>query len=185
MKNARWFFIRAALFAAACSALFAAYTYYLTDTLTSINTTNWTQNGTLTAGSGGLTSSNANGGSLISKVAVPDGTSDYEVRTTLTLAQSGGTYVTYLRASSNALSGPAVAGTAYAFEVQNPTFSGSACTATLASYKIISGSVTTLSSTTIPCSNGMIIRAIYTAQANQIAVYVNNVIYCKRPTNPG
>jgi hypothetical protein len=72
----------------------------------------------LTAGSGGLTDSNSNGGSLISQIGVPDG--NYSVVTTLTLPQSGGTYVTYLRPSSNALSGPAVAGTAYAIELQNP-----------------------------------------------------------------
>jgi YD repeat-containing protein len=166
---------RSVIFAAACSALLGTYPYYFTDTLSSINTSNWTENGTLTAGSGGLTSSNSNGGSLISKVAVPDGTSNYEVKTTLTLTQSGGTYVTYLRASSNALSGPAVAGTAYAFEVQNPTFSGSACTATLAMYKIVSAVVTSLGSTGIPCQNGMTIRAIYTARGNQIMLYVNNV----------
>ena len=86
--------------AAVCSALYGTYTYYYTDTLTSINTTNWKQNGILTAGTGGLTSSDSNGGSLVSKVAVPDGSSNYEVNTTLTLTQSGGTYVTYLRASS-------------------------------------------------------------------------------------
>ncbi|MGB6944394.1 MAG: hypothetical protein WBE37_18480, partial [Bryobacteraceae bacterium] len=161
---------------AGCSALLATYTYYFTDTLTSINTSNWTQNGTLTAGSGGLTSSNSNGGSLISKVAVPDGSSNYEVKTTLTLAQSGGTYVTYLRASSNAMSGPGAAGTSYAFEVQNPTFSGSACVAGFAAYKIVSGSVTTLGATSIPCHNGMTIRVIGTGLANQMALYVDNVL---------
>ena len=40
---------------------FAAYQYYYSDTLTTINTANWTQNGTVTATSGGLTSSAANG----------------------------------------------------------------------------------------------------------------------------
>jgi RHS repeat-associated protein len=169
--------VQLAILAAACTALFATYTYYFTDTLTTINTSNWTENGTLTAGSGGLTSSNSNGGSLISKVAVPDGSSNYEVKTTLTLTQSGGTYVTYLRASSNAMSGPAAAGTTYAFEVQNPTFSGSACSATLAGYRIVSAAVTALASTTIPCSNGMTVRAVYTALSNQIVVYVNNVLY--------
>jgi hypothetical protein len=138
---------------------------------------NWTQNGTLTAGSGGLTSSNTNGGSLISKVSVPDGTSDYEVKTTLTLTQSGGTYVTYLRATSNAMSGPALAGTTYAFEIQNPTFSGPACTATLASYKIISGAATALGTTSVPCSSTTTVRAVYTAIGNQIAVYVNNGLW--------
>ena len=182
--------IRFAVFATASAALFGAYTYYYTDSLTSINTTYWTQNGTLTAGSGGLTSSTTDGGSLISKVAVPDGSSNYEVNTTLTLTQSGGTYVTYLRASSNALSGPAPAGTAYAIEVQNPTFSGGACTATLAAYKIISGAVTSLATTTIGCINGLNVRAIYTAISNQIAVYIDNVlmaghyrlVHCERQT---
>ncbi len=110
--------------------------------------------------SGGMTDASTIGSSLISKVAVPDGSSNYEVRTTLTLTQSGGTYTTYLRATSNAMSGPSAAGTAYAIEVQNPTFSGSACSATLAIYKIISGSVTTLGTTTIPCSNGLVIRSV-------------------------
>ncbi|MGA2882186.1 MAG: hypothetical protein ABSG13_24810 [Bryobacteraceae bacterium] len=177
MKNARAILIRLAVLAAVCSAAFATYTYYYTDSLTSINTTNWTQNGTLTAGSGGLTSSATNGGSLISKVAVPDGSSNYEVKTTLTLNGNGGTYVTYLRASANAMSGPAPAGTTYAFEVQNPTFSGSACSATLAGYKIVNGSVTALASEGIPCSNGMTIRIVYTAVDNYIAIYLYNMLY--------
>ena len=177
MKNPRAILIRLAIAAATCSAAFATYTYYYTDSLTSINTTYWTQNGNLTAGAGGLTSSVTNGGSLISKVAVPDGSSNYEVETTLTLTQSGGTYVTYLRASTNAMSGPALAGTAYAFEVQNPTFSGSACSALLEGYQIVNGSETPISSAAIPCNNGMTVRAIYTAVNNLIAVYVNNVFY--------
>lgn len=174
MMRARYLALMAVAIA---PALFAAYTYYFTDSLTSINTSNWTENGTLTAGSGGLTSSNSNGGSLIYKLAAPDGSSNYEVKTTLTLTASGGTYVTYLRGSSNALSGPAPAGTTYAFEVQNPTFSGSACTATLAGYKIVSAAVTSLGSTTIPCHNGVAVRAIYTAISNLIAVYVDNILY--------
>ncbi len=131
----------------------------------------------MTAGSSGLTWSATNGGSLISKVTVPDGSSNYEVESTLTLMANGGTYVTYLRASANAMSGPAPAGTTYAFEVQNPTFSGSACSATLAGYEIVSGSVTALASEGIPCNNGMTIRAIYTAVSNLIAIYINNTLY--------
>ena len=101
--------------------LFAAYTYYFSDSLTSINTSNWWQNGSLTAGSSGLTSSDSNGGSLVSKVTVPaPGASQYEVKATVNLVQSGGTYVVYLRASQDALSAPSAAGTYYAFELQNP-----------------------------------------------------------------
>jgi hypothetical protein len=61
----------------AAAAAFASYTYYYTDTLTTINTNNWYVNGSLTATSNGLTAPTTNGGSLISKLAVPDGTSDY------------------------------------------------------------------------------------------------------------
>src|SRR5690242_14791625 len=88
-------------------ALFGAYQFYYTDTLTTINTTNWGQNGSVSATTSGLTASSSNGGSLISKVAVPDGSSEYEVKTTLALTASGGTYVTYLRGSADAMSGPA------------------------------------------------------------------------------
>jgi len=84
--------------------LLASYTYYYTDSLTSINTTNWYQNGSLTATSGGLTAPTINGGALISKLAVPDGSANYEIKSTLTLPVSGGTYVQLLRATSNAVS---------------------------------------------------------------------------------
>ncbi len=83
---------------AAAGAALAVYSYYYEDTLTTIDSTKWYQNGTLTATSQGLTSTG--NGSLISKVAVPTG-ADYEVKTTLTLISDGGAYVQYLRASNN------------------------------------------------------------------------------------
>jgi hypothetical protein len=74
------------------------------------------------------------------------------------LATSGGTYITYLRASSNALAASGNTGTWYAIEIINPTFSGSSCTATLTYLKSISGTVSTIATTTVPCSNGMVAR---------------------------
>ncbi len=160
----------------ACGApLFGAYTYYLTENWGSTISGNWTQNGTISA-SGGLTSASANGGSLISNAAVPDGSAYYEVKTTLTLTQSGGNYITYLHATSNALSGPATTGTFYAIELQNPTFNGSSCTATLAVYKVINAAVTLLAASTVPCRNGMVIRAVY-GSYNYLPVYVDNFQY--------
>ena len=47
------------LLLAAPGCLFASYTYYYTDTLTTINTANWYQNGSLTATTGGLTAPKA------------------------------------------------------------------------------------------------------------------------------
>jgi len=140
--------------------LFATYSYYYTDPLTSINTANWYQNGSVAIASGGLTGSSANGGSLISKLAVPDGTSDYEVMSTLTLPASGGTYVQLVRATTNAMSGPGATGTYYSVEVQNPTWSGAYCSATLAIYKRVSNVVTLLSSSSISCYNGLVMRTV-------------------------
>lgn len=117
-------------------ALHAAYSYFYTDTLATIDTARWQQNGSVTATGSGLTATTAGGGSLIYKQAIPDAIpQDYEAKTTLTLAASGGTYTIYMRASLDARLGPTEAGTFYAFEIQNPTFNGSSCTATLAYYK--------------------------------------------------
>lgn len=146
------------------------YFPYYSDPLTSVSS-NWTSNGTVSTGTSGLTSSDSNGGSLISTVAVPDGTSQYEVTATLALTQSGGTYVVYTRATTNARSGPTAQGTFYAAELQNPTLNG---TGTLAMYKVINGAVTSLGTTTVPCHNGMILRV---SQNNQINVYVDNELY--------
>ena len=83
--------------------LLAAYTYYYSDNLTSINLNNWQQNGTVTA-------PRANGGSLISKLTVPVPTSQYEVNPRLTPAANGRSDVQYLAASLDAMTGPVAAG---------------------------------------------------------------------------
>ncbi len=155
---------------------FAAYQYYYSDTLTTINLTNWTQNGSVTATSGGLTATTANGGSLISTKSVPGGFAAYEVKVTLTLTASGGTYVSYLRASTDAETGPAAQGTFYSVELQNPTFSGPTCSAPLALKKRASGTVTVLTSTIVSCHSGMTIRSVGTMGSilGTIIVYVDN-----------
>ena len=58
---------------ACATALSAAYVYYLNDPLTSINASNWRTNGTISAGSGGLTSTSS-AGSIISTLTAPGGT---------------------------------------------------------------------------------------------------------------
>jgi hypothetical protein len=151
------------------------YLYYYTDPMTSINASAWTQNGTLTAGAGGLTSADANGGSLISRVAVPDGTSDYEVAMTLNLASSGGSYIAYVKASPDARLGPVTTGTFYAMELANPTVTATACTSTLNIWKSINGSLTLLAQTTVRCHNGMVLRAI--GRTGTTSILVDNVFY--------
>ena len=133
-------------FLLAAPALLAVYQYYYTDPLTSIDGSRWWQNGSLTADSSGLGAPTTNGGSLISKVAVPDGTSQYEVAATLRLTASGGAYSLYLRGTQDALAGPAASGSYYVVEVQNPTFTNGICSATLAVYKRQNGVVTALTS---------------------------------------
>jgi hypothetical protein len=78
-----------------------SYQYYYTDHLASVDATKWVKNGSISAGSGGLTSSAS--GLLISSVAVPDGSGNYEVKMTLALTTNGGNFFSYLRASSNSL----------------------------------------------------------------------------------
>jgi len=70
-----------------CPAGSTGYQPYYADSLTSVNTTNWNQNGTVSTSSAGFTSAGA--GSLISKVAAPQNTF-YQVKMTLKLTASGG-----------------------------------------------------------------------------------------------
>src|SRR6266478_4199379 len=55
-----------------CSATSNGYQYYYSDNFSTIDPAAWSQNGTVSAGGSGLTSSTANGGSVISKAAIPD-----------------------------------------------------------------------------------------------------------------
>jgi YD repeat-containing protein len=151
-----------------------AYAYYYIDRLYAV-TSSWTPNGTVAAGAAGLTSTAVNGGTLISTVAIPGGTNRGEVQAVVTLNAGGGTYTAYLAASSDAMAGPGVRGTFYALEAQNPTFANGVCTTTLALYRVVSGSVTTLGTTVAPCRNGMVLRAVKTATA--VVGYADGVQY--------
>ncbi len=165
----------------ASASLLAQYQYYYTDSLTSIGSS-WTTNGTVSATSAGLTATSSSGGSLIYNPTMPGPTGEYEVATTITLntscTSSCGTYINYLDASSNALAGGSSdTGSFYDVELQNPAFSGGACTATLALNKYVSGTFTMLASLMIPCSNGMEIRAMHLPFAGSaLAVYASGVL---------
>jgi RHS repeat-associated protein len=154
-----------------CDSSSTGYQYYYTDTLQSINTNNWTQNGTLSTSSGwGLNTSSSGSGSLISTVPVQGPSSaNYEVNTTLALNASGGYYVQYLRASSNALTGT---GSYVSVELQNPTFNATtgACAATLAAFQSINGAVTQLYSTPVVCRDGMQVRTAAVGNAAFLSV---------------
>ena len=162
----------AVLLLLSCSVAFAqGYTPYYSDTFSTINSANWYSNGSVSGGSSGLYGTS---GSLISKLAAPSPGNSYEVKMTLNLNSSGGYYMAFLRATSDAL--PTGAGTAYIAELANVQVSGSACSGQLYIWKMIAGAFTMLASTSAPCHNGTTVRAVMTA-SNAILLYVDNVLY--------
>ena len=155
-----------------CPAEATGYRYYFSDKLATLSADNWTVRGEASSMNGGLSSSSANGAAMLSRLAVPDGSSEYEVRATLNLKQSGGVYTVYLHASADAMAGPGAAGSYYAVELQNPTFTDKGCTATLEISKRSSESVTSLHSETVACNDGMVLRAVSAADGH-IGVWLN------------
>ena len=79
---------------------FAAYQYFLSDNFASIDTSRWTVSGNISGGANGLMASAGTGGSLISRVPIPDGSSDYEVRGTVHFGQQGGFYISNVAIAS-------------------------------------------------------------------------------------
>ena len=137
----------------------AVYVYFFSDTFSgTLSTANWFVNGTANGGADGLYSAAANGGSVVYKGAIPDGTAEYEAKMTLKISASGGTYVLYLRASSDALSNAASPqGSYYAMEM-TPTLTSGGCTMAANHYKRSGGSVTLLASHSFACANNMTVR---------------------------
>jgi hypothetical protein len=156
-----------------CPASATGYRYYLSDKLSAPSADKWASQGDAGASPEGLTSASASGTALISRVAVPDGSSEYEVRASLSLKESGGVYSLYLHASPDALAGPAAAGSFYAVELQNPTFTEKGCSATLAISKRSSETVTDLHSETVACHDGMVLRAVSAADG-RIGVWLDH-----------
>ena len=152
----------------------AAYVYDYANLLNPYTAGQWTANGTYSAATGMFTSSATNGGSLIFNSTVPGPAGTYEVRTTLTLASSGGNYYSYLRATSNSLAATGNTGTYYALQVANPTFSGGGCSATANLLKSVTGTVTIMWSGAISCHSGMVVRLVM-AQSHIIFLYVDNL----------
>ncbi len=138
----------------------AVYSYYKTDLFSTIDTSYWQHNGGLSAN--GILTGAGNGGSLIAKTLPPNGLSEYEITTTLSLKFPGGTYVHFIRASQDARTGPVTAGTFYAVELRNVQMpSGGGCTAELAAYKRVGGVITNGPVWGVGCYDGMQIRTIY------------------------
>ena len=141
------------------------YTYYYMDPLTSLQSGNWYSNGTPQFDSTGFTTTGQAG--LVSKIAVPDGTSEYEVKATLRGAVTygfGGTFRILLHASSNA--DGFGTGTSYAIWVY-PGYN------LFYMYKNAGGSFTQINSGYFPYYDGVTIRAVIRADG-QIVTYADN-----------
>ena len=150
----------------------AAYTYYQSYTGSA---TGFTQNGTLISVSNsrgqGFTASSANGGSLISATAVPDGSFNYEAAMTLGIGHSGVTYTLYVLASPDALAGSQTAtGTYYSVALTPTIASNGTCSGSLVINERNHGSVFMVGSKVIPCRDGMTLHAV-TAPNGQLNIY--------------
>ena len=138
----------------------AGYQYYFSDSLKLMDSVRWNASGVLAPGVAGLTASDSNGGSLISRLPIPDGSSDAEVAITLTLTTSGGTYTGFLQSSPDARTGNASAGSYVALEMQNPQFDAAHkyCSANFVVLQSVNGSVNLLAGFQHSCRNGMRLR---------------------------
>jgi len=158
----------------------AAYTYYVVDQLTSSNS-NWTNNGSLSylSNGNGVTGSGT-GGSLISNATPPSGTpTDYEIYANIWLNSSGGDYGFLLRASSNAM--PPATGSFYIVELQNPTWSNGACSATWYVGKSVNGVTSQITSGSTWCAALTQFRVVM--HGNMILLYQRGTSGTSMPPN--
>ena len=144
---------------AATAPAWAAYQYYVNDSLRAIDPVAWSASGQLSPGAAGMAVPDANGGSLISRVPIPGGGSEAEVAMTVTLSASGGTYTAFLQASPDARTGNANAGSYLAFEMQNPQFDAARnCGANFVLLQSVAGKSSLLAAFPHSCRNGMVMR---------------------------
>jgi len=180
--------IRLAILAAHASALFGAYQYYQSGTFSSLNSTNWWVNGGAVATSQGL-SSNGNA-ALISNLAIPDSSWDYEVKITLNLADNsvGDLFpVIYLRDQGNPLDSAAF--WYYAIEIDASSSTGS-CSYSVHKHYTDSGGVhdVFIASGGGGCHNGSTIRAVvYTAPSVDafLGIFIDDQLAASIIDSPG
>src|SRR5579863_5617402 len=117
------------------------YAYEYPSLLNPYTSSQWTSNGTNSVSTNMYTSSASTGGSLIFSPAIAAPSNCYEVHFKLNLASPAGTYIVYLRASSNALyqSGTTATGTFYGIEITNINNSQGYYQATLNYVKSVNG----------------------------------------------
>ncbi|MBI4892181.1 MAG: hypothetical protein HY821_16255, partial [Acidobacteria bacterium] len=156
---------------------FGQYSYYYSDNFQyGINGSNWQSNGSWSNSTSPLYSGASAGASLISKIPVPDGTAAYEVRTQVKLDSTGGTYVHYIHATQDAMTGPSPSGTFYSIEWGNVVL-GNGCQMTMTVNQRVNGVFTQRSSSVVGCQQG----ALNTMQTvvidnGALTVYLNGML---------
>jgi len=165
---------------------YGAYQYYMTSGQFPLGGTwiglsgTWQGNGSSSVGQtwcNGTCSTYPSPGSLISTSAVPDGSSDYEVRMNTMFGSGYVNVVNYLRATTDALhSDSTVQGSYYAvvLSVAN-NVPYPATTGTLTLFSRVNGTLTQLASTTVPFKTYIEVRAVVVGST--IAVYVHGTRY--------
>jgi hypothetical protein len=173
-------------------ALAQQFPYQYTDTFSSdsiIDNVHWKPNG---AGlslntTAGLTTTDANGGSLIYQGQQLDNSYEYEVKAVLKLTQSASNdaYGLYLRASQDALNTTAASGTYYALEIQDVQLGtdsqgNTTCAATYVLWERVNGTVhqtNTAQLRPMLCNDHtMTVRLVYTNNnnAHMIVAYIDD-----------
>jgi hypothetical protein len=168
--------VSVALLAVLAAPAFGGYTYYFTDPMQSFQSSDWTA-------SGGVSFTNygsywgawsASDASMVSTVAVPDGTASYSVSATLHFpggTNTGGQVSLLLRAASTFSGGSITTGYIVNFYCAANGLSGSQ----VSTSKVVSGTYTTLAyGQSISCSDGMVVRATIN-DSGQIGVFINGV----------
>lgn len=160
------------------SCLTAAYVPYYSDGFDALNSAAWYVNGGATVSGGYL----GGGGSLISKIPVPGGTSEGEVSMNVFFGSVGASVVAYLRATPDAQLQPTV-GTFHAAEVRVVQWTDSTCLAEVRLFVARSGVLTQLFSRVVPCAWRSNIRAAI--RDNLFTVSVNGVFAGHAATQTG
>jgi RHS repeat-associated protein len=152
----------------ATAVCWAGYSFYYTENFSNLSA-NWYVNGNISTTGSGISVPSGAVGALISKVAIPDGTSDSMVSATVTSsyccpAYAVGTFSLYLRASANT-DGSGNNGTYYVLNVSNSGWNFQ---------KRVNGSLTTVGSGSGNLLyNGVTLRA--TAHGSTILLVVGDV----------
>jgi RHS repeat-associated protein len=149
------------------------YQYYLSEPFNALDAGKWQGNGSIAVGPSGLSGWSGGGGSVVSKVAVADGTSDYEAQMTVHLTNPvqtwGANYAVLGRASQDAVIWNG--GTFYAFAMLHPWYDSTGCSAQFSLYKKTSSGLTEIASFPHSCRDGMVMRMVM--RGSQILVGID------------